>query len=203
MFLQGLILGFSVAAPVGPIGLLCFQRTLDRGRLHGFVSGLGAASADALYGTIAALGLTAISSFLLGLQFWLQLVGGLFLLYLGLKTILAVPAEKTAGADDKAGLAGAYCSILLLTLANPATILAFFAVFAGLGVGAQLGDSRSALLLIGGVFLGSAAWWLLLSVIAGLLRHQLTSGARRAVNIFSGLCILSLGCWSLWPLVRL
>jgi threonine/homoserine/homoserine lactone efflux protein len=202
VFLKGLILGFAVAAPVGPIGLLCIQRTLGRGRLHGFVSGLGAAIADMLYGIIAALGLTALTAFLLGLQFWLQLGGGLFLLWLGLNTLRAKPAATTSGPADDAGLRRAYLSILLLTLANPATILSFFAVFAGLGISTSGGGASAALALVAGVFLGSASWWLLLSFIAGLLRGHLTDGRMRIVNVIAGASILALGFWSLLPLFR-
>ena len=202
MFLKGFILGFSVAAPVGPIGLLCIQRTLARGRLHGFVSGLGAASADTLFGLVAALGLSAITAFLLGLQFWLQVGGGLFLLWLGARTLLAKPATTTRGPADDGGLAAAYLSILLLTLANPATILSFFAVFAGLGISTAGGSAPAAFPLVAGVFLGSAAWWLLLSILAGLLRGHLTDGRMRIVNLIAGISILSLGLWSLLPLFR-
>lgn len=203
MLLKGLILGFSVAAPVGPIGLLCIQRTLNRGRLHGFCSGLGAASADTVYGVIAALGLTTVSSFLLGLQFWLQLGGGLFLLWLGGRTLLTRPAVSTrTGSPEKTSLAAAYVSIFLLTLANPATILAFVAVFAGLGINAQMGGATAALWLVTGVFLGSAAWWLILSFLAGLLRDRLNAGRLRLINVVAGLSILALGLWSLWPIAR-
>lgn len=200
MFLKGLILGFSIAAPVGPIGLLCIQRTLQRGRLAGFVSGLGAATADACYGSVAALGVSTVISFLLGLQFWLQLGGGLFLLGLGLRTLLAKPAPATAAtAPDKAGLFSAFVSVLLLTLTNPATILSFFAVFAGLGIDARSG---SALALVAGVFLGSAAWWLILSFLAGLFRRHLNDGRVRLLNIIAGVSLLTLAIWSFWPLLR-
>jgi threonine/homoserine/homoserine lactone efflux protein len=200
MFFKGLILGFSIAAPVGPIGLLCIQRTLQRGRLAGFVSGLGAATADACYGLVAAFGLGTVVSFLLGLQFWLQLGGGLFLLGLGLKTLLAQPKPATATTSlGKASLAGAFTSILLLTLANPATILSFFAVFAGLGIGARSGN---ALALVGGVFLGSATWWLILSFLAGLFRRHLNDGCMRLLNVIAGVCLLGLAVWALWPVVR-
>jgi threonine/homoserine/homoserine lactone efflux protein len=200
VFFKGLILGFSIAAPVGPIGLLCIQRTLQRGRLAGFVSGLGAATADACYGLVAALGLSTVISFLLGLQFWLQLGGGLFLLGLGLKTLLAKPAPATAAtAPDKAGLFSAFVSVLLLTLTNPATILSFFAVFAGLGIDARSGG---ALALVAGVFLGSAAWWLILSLLAGLFRRHLNDGRGRLLNIIAGASLLALAIWSLWPLLR-
>jgi threonine/homoserine/homoserine lactone efflux protein len=200
VFLKGLILGFSIAAPVGPIGLLCIQRTLQRGRLAGFVSGLGAATADACYGLVAALGLSTVISFLLGLQFWLQFGGGLFLLGLGLKTLFAKSGPVTAvTASEHAGLARAFASVLLLTLANPATILSFFAVFAGLGIDAQSGG---ALALVAGVFLGSAAWWLILSFFAGLFRRHLNDGRMRALNLIAGVSLLALAAWSLWPVVR-
>jgi threonine/homoserine/homoserine lactone efflux protein len=200
MLLKGVILGFSIAAPVGPIGLLCIQRTLQRGRMAGFVSGLGAATADACYGLVAALGLGTLISFLLGLQFWLQLGGGLFLLGLGLKTLCAKPGAPTSPAvAEKTGLVSAFASILLLTLANPATILSFFAVFAGLGIDAQSG---SALALVAGVFLGSAAWWLILSLLAGFFRRHLTDARMRWLNVIAGVCLLGLAGWALWPVVR-
>ena len=202
MFFQGLILGFSVAAPIGPINLLCIQRTLDRGRLHGFISGLGAATADTFYGLIVALGLSAIMSFLLGQQLWLQLGGGAFLLAVGLKTAVTKPGQTASGPADDAGLARAYLSVLLLTLANPATMLLFFGVFAALGIGSLTGRPAAGLLLVAGVFLGSAVWWLLLSFLAGLFRAHLTDGRMRWVNRVAGLAIFLLGLWSLWPIVR-
>ena len=131
---QGVLLGFSIAAPVGPIGVLCIRRTLAEGRLTGFVSGLGAATADAIYGLVAGFGLTFVSSLLVGGQFWMRLVGGAFLCYLGARTFLAKPAQRTASATGS-GLLGAYASTLVLTLTNPMTIFSFAAVFAGLGVG--------------------------------------------------------------------
>ena len=161
LFLQGIIIGFAIAAPVGPIGVLCIRRTLAEGRASGFVSGLGAATADAVYGAIAAFGLTLITDFLLGGASWLRLVGGAFLLYLGVKTFLARPAERAAEARG-GGLLGAYASTFFLTLTNPTTILSFAAIFAGLGV-AGADNALSAALLVLGVFLGSAAWWLILS----------------------------------------
>jgi threonine/homoserine/homoserine lactone efflux protein len=131
--LKGLLIGFSIAAPVGPIGVLCIRRTLTEGRLTGLLSGLGAATADACYGCIAGFGLTVISSLLIRQQFWLSLIGGLFLCYLGGKTFLAKPAETTSE-PASTSFVGAYASTLFLTLTNPATILSFVAIFAGLGL---------------------------------------------------------------------
>lgn len=207
MFFQGLVLGLAVAVPVGPIGLLCLQRSLVHGRRHGFVSGLGAATADAAYGLLAALGLTAVTSWLLGFQTWLQLGGGLFLLGLGLRFLLAaprppaLPATTTAAAPTGPGLMPAFASVFVLTLANPATLLSFLAVFAALGLGAQPSARLDGLLLVAGVFLGSSVWWLTLSLAAGLLRRRLDARGLRAVNRLAGLSLLLLAAWSLWPLL--
>jgi threonine/homoserine/homoserine lactone efflux protein len=132
-FLKGLLLGFSIAAPVGPIGLLCIQRTIANGRRSGLVTGLGAATADGLYGAVAAFGLTTISGFLVGQQIWLRLIGGLFLLYLGSRTFLSKSAERAASSIHK-NLFRDYASTVFLTITNPMTILSFAAVFAGLGL---------------------------------------------------------------------
>jgi len=142
-FLKGFVLGFSIAAPVGPIGVLCIRRTLAEGRAAGFASGLGAATADAIYGSIAAFGLTVISNFLRSQEFVLRLVGGAFLCYLGVKTWLAQPAGRAATAEGH-GLVGSYTSIFFLTLTNPMTIFSFIAVFAGLGFVSGNNDLLSA-----------------------------------------------------------
>ena len=197
---RGVLIGLSIAAPVGPIGVLCIRRTLAEGRAVGFCSGLGAATADALYGGIAGFGLTAVSGFLVGQQRWLRLVGGIFLLYLGLRTLLARPAERAAVARGK-GLAGAYLSTLLLTLTNPTTILSFVAIFAGLGLAsAARPDYRSAGLLVAGVFAGSALWWLALSGGVGAARGRFTPRALVWVNRVSGLIIAGFGALALLSL---
>jgi len=189
--LRGLLIGFSIAAPVGPIGVLCIRRTLAAGRATGLAVGLGAATADAVYGAIAGFGLTAVSSLLVRQQGVLRLVGGLFLCYLGVRTFLASPARDAARAGG-AGLLGAFTSTFGLTLANPATILSFVAVFAGLGI-AGAGSWREATVLVAGVFLGSALWWLLLSGAVGALRSRLDLRALRWINRLSGLVLLGFG----------
>ena len=128
--LKGIAIGLSIAAPVGPIGVLCIRSTLAEGRIQGLVSGLGAAAADALYGCVAGFGLTLLSDLLTGQQTWLRAIGGTFLCYLGVKTFLAQPGERVAS-EASLGLLGAFSSTFLLTLANPVTILAFGAIFAG------------------------------------------------------------------------
>lgn len=218
---RGLLVGFSIAAPVGPIGVLCIRRTLADGRAAGFVSGLGAATADAAYGAVAGFGLTAISGALIGGQTWLRLVGGLFLIYLGLRTLLArgpmraTPAGADAGAgapgiraagpgaDPRTGaarnLAGAYATTLVLTLTNPMTIISFAAIFAGLGIAAAR-DYGSAALLVAGVFTGSAIWWFILSGIAAALRGRMGAASLRWVNAAAGTVILTFGVLALLSL---
>jgi threonine/homoserine/homoserine lactone efflux protein len=197
LFLRGLIIGLSIAAPVGPIGVLCIRRTLTQGRSYGLVSGLGAATADAVYGCVAGFGLTLISSFLVDQQVWLRLIGGAFLCYLGVKTLLAKPAEEAARARGT-GLLGAYASTLFLTLTNPMTILSFAAIFAGLGVAETGGDYASAATLVLGVFAGSALWWLLLSGGVSLFRKKFTPQALVWGNRVSGLVVMGFGVFALW-----
>ena len=188
-FIKGMIIGFSIAAPVGPIGVLCIQRTIVYGRMSGLLTGLGAATADGIYGAVAAFGLTAISGFRVGPQFWFKLIGGLFLLYLGIKTFLSKPAGQAAAQDHK-GLISDYISTVFLTLANPATILSFVAVFAGLGLGSENNDAFTALFMAAGVVTGSALWWLFLSSGVSLLRAKFDPSSLGLVNNISGTIIV-------------
>ncbi len=191
-FLRGAVLGFSIAAPVGPIGILCIRRTLAEGRLVGFVSGLGAATADVFFGGIAAFGVTFVSGFMVQQEMWLRLIGGLFLCYLGVHTFFARPATQGAQARSR-GLAQAYASTFALTLTNPMTIIAFAAIFAGMGIGAGSGNYASAALLVLGVFCGSAAWWLILSGVVSLLRRQIDAPKMMLINRISGIIIAAFG----------
>ena len=195
-FLKGLIIGFSIAAPVGPIGILCIRRTLAEGRVPGFISGLGAATADAFYGCIAGFGLTFISSFLINQQGCFRLVGGVFLLYLGMRAFLARPPEEPSSREGT-GLMDAYASTFFLTLTNPMTLLAFAAIFAGLGVASEGKGYFSAGILVMGVFLGSTLWWVILSSGVGMFRKRFDLRALRWVNRISGILITSFGLISL------
>ncbi len=197
---RGLLIGFSIAAPVGPIGVLCIRRTFSDGRKSGLLSGLGAATADAIYGCIAGFGLAFISNFLINQQTWIRLIGGLFLCYLGIKTLIAKPAEKPAEIKNK-GLMGAYASTFFLTLTNPMTILSFVAIFAGLGLAGSTNYASAGILVLG-VFLGSAAWWLLLSGVVGIFREKFKPSAMLWINRISGVIILGFGLFAIISLIK-
>ncbi len=201
--LKGFIMGFSIAAPVGPIGVLCIRRTLADGRAAGFVSGLGAATADAVYGAVAGFGLTLVSSLLIGHQAWLRAAGGVFLVYLGVRTFSALPAAE-GPSRGPVGLLRAYASTFLLTLTNPMTILSFAAIFAGLGLANAAGGASyyTAGALVAGVFLGSAAWWLILSSSAGAARSRVGASGMRWINKLSGCVIVAFGLAALISLIR-
>lgn len=197
-FLRGLVIGFSIAVPVGPIGILCIQRTLMQGRWIGLLTGLGAATADAVYGSLAGFGLTAISGILVAQVLWFRLIGGAFLCYLGIKTFLAKPADRAAIAQgDNPGQA--YLSTVFLTLTNPATILSFVAVFAGLGLVNTGGDFLTAGILVLGVFVGSALWWIMLSSMVSLTRSRFNLQTLQWLNRISGLILLIFGIIALNP----
>ena len=192
LFIKGFIIGFSIAAPVGPIGILCIQRTLSGGNVQGLVTGLGAATADAIYGFIAAFGLTFISNFLVEQSVWFRLIGGLFLCYLGIKAFLAKPQDQALSLGNRTPFS-AYGTTFLLTLSNPMTILFFAGVFAGLGMVSESIQYTSAGLMVVGVFIGSGAWWLILSGATSILRNKINDHKLAWVNKISGLVILAFG----------
>lgn len=199
--LRGLLIGFSIAAVVGPIGMLCIQRTLQKGFMVGLATGMGAATADGIYGGVAAFGLTIISTFLVGQQTWIRLIGGLFLLYLGVRAVFTKPPEQAAHTGGSS-LPGLYASTLLLTLTNPLTILSFATVFAGLGVGEHGQHGIAATLVTLGVFVGSSCWWLLLSGGAGLLRERVTGRWLSWINRLAGTALLIFGIIALWLVLQ-
>ncbi len=189
---KGMMLGFAIAAPVGPIGILCIRRTLQYGRFSGLFSGLGAAVADTMYAVIAAFGISVVSNFLLDWEFWFRLIGALFLLYLGWKTWAKKPAEESKSVSHTT-LLGDFASTFFLTIANPMTILAFLAIFAALGLPTMHEDSTQAIELVVGVFLGSATWWLLLSEGITLLRKKVGHNAMAWINRIAGFIIAGFG----------
>lgn len=192
LLLKGIIIGFALALPIGPIGILCIRKTATEGHLSGMVIGFGAATADAVYGFIAAFGLTVISDALVTRQGWLRLIGGAFLCYLGIKTLMAKPAESSQGSNGKGRLAS-YVSTFLLTLTNPLSIIAFLGVFAGFGLRNTDLSLGSATTLIGGVFLGSSLWFFLLSYGITLFRQKINATGLGWVNRISGILIIIFG----------
>ena len=195
---RGIILGFSIAAPVGPIGIMCIRRTLIAGRLAGLVLGLGAATADMLYGAVAAFGLGVISSLLIGQSLWIHLIGAGFLCWLGVRTIMTAPATQVNTTTAGTSLIASYAGTLLLTLANPTTILSFIAIFAGIGI---VGEKNTTPVIAGvtvlGIFLGSALWWLVLSGMVSTLRSRFTPMWMRSVGYVSGAILLAFALYAL------
>nr|WP_233096539.1 LysE family transporter [Fictibacillus halophilus] len=190
-------MGISIAAPVGPIGVLCMQRTLTQGRVVGIVSGLGAACADVIYGLIAGLGLTMVSQFIMSHKLWIQLIGGVFLLYLGLK-ILTSKARPMDGTPQKSSsLTSAFFTTFLQTLTNPMTILSFAAIFAGLGIVNTHTSAISSITLIVGIFCGSAAWWIFLTTTVSMMSRRMNQQHMAMINVISGIIICLFGMFSL------
>lgn len=189
-FIKGLVIGFTIAASIGPIGILCIRRSLANGYVSGLASGMGVASADGVYGAVAAFGLTFVSSFLIKQQLWLQIIGIIFLVYLGVKILREKPAETNKGEVKSRGLVNDYFSMFFLTIINPMTILLFTGVFAGLGVAQGSTNYVSASMLTLGVFSGSALLYFLLSVIFGVFGKKLKSNVIVLVNRISGSIII-------------
>jgi threonine/homoserine/homoserine lactone efflux protein len=191
--LRGFALGFAIAASPGPIFFLCLRRTLIRGPLNGFVSGVGVATADGFYAGLAAFGVGVVTSVLVGERRWIALAGGIALVVLGLRTVIDRPAPADAApSTNGSGLGWAYLSTFGLTITNPATILSFAALVAALGIGFGGGYLRPSLLVLG-VFLGSATWWCVLAGFVAGLRARVTPRVVRGISALSGLAIVALG----------
>jgi threonine/homoserine/homoserine lactone efflux protein len=194
LFVKGLIVGFCLAAPVGPIAAICVQRTISKRWLSGVLSGMGAAVADALYGTIAAFGATIISEFLISERQWLQRVGGVILILLGLRLLFWTKLEDRRSRNGaQSGLLGDFVSTLILTLTNPMTFVAFAAIFTTMGIGAVRGRPILTAELVGGVFLGSALWWLILCGGAYLVRHHFDFRKLTTINRATGVFVIAVG----------
>jgi putative LysE/RhtB family amino acid efflux pump len=191
VFGKGLVLGVAIAAPLGPIGALCINRTLERGFWAGVAGGLGTALADGVYALMAAAGFTALGAVLGWIEVPLQVLGGLFLIYIGIKG-LAPRAPVSAASVDARGLVSTTLATFLLTIANPATILSFAAIFAGLGLAAGQGGWTGGM-LVAGVFTGSLAWWFFLSGMVSLLRRRLPVGFAAIVGRVSAVILIAFG----------
>lgn len=206
--IKGLMIGLSIAAPLGPIGILCINRTLAEGPRLGFICGLGAAAADALYALAGTVALSAIAQWIISDRVELRAVGGVFLIYLGARTFMrpgsVLPVTGKLPSLLPKGWHAAFMSTFLLTLANPMTMLSFAAVFAGLGVtpaGVIKGTNSTAAAMVAGVFLGSALWWLILSSVIGRLRHYIGARILTLINRVSGTVLTAFGLYAMASLV--
>jgi len=199
--LQAGWIGLAIAAPVGPIGLLVIQRTLDHGRVVGLATGLGAAAADACYGAIGAFGVAVVMNALQAARVPLAVAGGALLLWLAWRSWRAVPAERAADVEAAPGLAASFAATFALTLSNPATILSFIAIFGAMGA-RQAGPAAPVAVMVLGVLLGSALWWVVLSATVARLRHHVGVTARRWIGRLSALLLAGFALWQwagLWP----
>jgi len=194
-FIKGLIIGFLLAAPVGPVGILCIRRTLVRGRLHGLASGLGAAVADAVYGFIAAFSLTFVSDFLVAHKTLIRLIGAIVICALGIRTFFSRITTRSEESPDAGNLATDCVSTFFLTLMNPITLLAFTAVFAGVGIEHATHTLEG--LLVAGVFVGAASWWLLITTFAGLFHRKISIENLRWLTKIAGISIICFGLFIL------
>ena len=194
VFLKGLLIGFSIAAPVGPIGLLCIQRSLSSGFKMGFLTGMGAAIADGFYGAIAAFGLTSVSFLLVSHQLLIRIMGGLFLIYFGTKLFFKRNDPIKINSKAEKSSFHAFITTFFLTLTNPMTILSFVAIFAGLGIGTLHADYTNSSLMILGVIIGSALWWFTLSaVVTYFLHKKINDFWMDMINRLSGVIIFVFG----------
>ena len=191
LLIRGLIAGFVIAAPVGPVNVLCISRTLTKGRISGLVSGVGAATADAFYGSIAGFGISLVIQFLIREQFWIRLVGGILLVMIGISYFFKPPRTLSGGKQEKTGQSD-FVSTFLLTLTNPTTILSFLAVLAGLGM-SEARASWLTLVLVGGIFCGSMVWWIILTTAVNHLRDRFNDRAMLWMNRIAGIAIGGFG----------
>ena len=200
---KGMLLGFSIAAPVGPIGILCIRRTLNYGRFSGLFSGLGAAFADTIYGLIAAFSLTFVSDFLTEQQFWFRLLGGCFLIYLGGRTFFTHTMEAPQEKVSHTTFITDFVSTFFLTLSNPLTIISFIAVFAALGLADVSDKYVDAAILVAGIFLGACCWWLILSEGVTFFRRKMSQQVMSLINRIAGMVIVAFGMAALISLLHL
>jgi len=197
VLLRGFAVGLAVAIPVGPMALLCMRRTLHRGFLIGFATGLGAAAADVFFAAIAAFGMAAIQTLLIEYRLSLSLVGGLFLVALAARTAVSQTPTVPEVNAKTGGMLSAFVSGFVLTATNPLTLLGFVAIFAGFGIGSGLTDSARALSLVLGVLAGSAAWWLALTAVIARIRHLFAPRTLHRLNLAAAALLAAFGVYEL------
>lgn len=196
IFIKGLIIGFSISMPVGAIGIICIKKSLHQGFQSGMIAGLGAAVADSFYGFAAGFGLTFITSFIRDHISWVKLIGGMILMYVGYR-IYTAKTEKISTKKDRTNNFRTFVSTLMLTLTNPMTVLAFLAIFAGLGLSfSDNGNYFQVSFLILGIFAGAFSWWLCLSGLVSVLRKKITDKTLVYINHISGAVIILFGIWA-------
>jgi threonine/homoserine/homoserine lactone efflux protein len=199
LIVSGVVIGLIVAAPIGPVNLICIRRTLAHGQLNGFISGLGAAMGDGVFAIVTAFGLTAIAQMIEGFSIVLQLAGGTLLLVFGWRTYMTEPSSRDqekskASEGDASSLARSMVSTFALTVTNPATLFGFAALFAGLGgFAGGTASFAEAAVVVGGVFAGSTLWWFTVTTIVGFFHARIDSKVMRAINHLSGLAISAFG----------
>lgn len=200
LVLQGMIIGLILAVPVGPLSLMCIQRSLSEGKLHGIVSGLGVATADSFYALVAFLGLTVISGFILSWQDYFRVIAALVLFVVGVKIFLTLP--QTADPDDVPGsYTRDYLSMAAITLANPMTITFLMVTLPGFGFVFGGSSLQSTVEFVGGFFCGSMLWWIVLCGMLGAVRSRIGTGALRLINRVSGIGIVGIGVYMVVSLI--
>lgn len=192
LFIQGIIIGLTLAVPVGPLSLVCIHRTVAGGRLHGIVSGLGIATADSFYAAVAFLGLTAVSGLIIGHQSQFRLLAGIALILVGIRVFRSIPAAVREG-DGQEPYLQDYLSLLAIAAANPFTIIFFITILPGFGVVAQGTTLIAAVPFVSGIFLGSSVWWIILCGSLGSVRSRLDTDNLRWINRISGILIACFG----------
>lgn len=196
--IKGLIIGFLASIPLGPVGVLCIQRTINKGRFSGFISGLGAATIDSFFALVASLGLTYIINFIEEQQFFIQLIGGGILIFLGVKIFNTNPIKQIRRHRRKKNkLIEDYFSVLFLTLSNPLAIFLFVAAFAGIGIVTSHDSSFKSSIIVGGVFFGAALWWSILSFFVDLFRKKFRLKQLWWINKIAGVLIIVFGVVSM------
>jgi threonine/homoserine/homoserine lactone efflux protein len=200
LFIQGIIIGLTLAVPVGPLSLVCIHRTVANGRLHGIVSGLGVATADSFYAAVVFFGLTAVSGLIIGYQSLFRLMAGIVFIGIGIRVFQSIPAEVSPG-DGQEPYLRDYISLLAITIVNPLTIIFFITILPGFGVVVQGTELIAALPFVAGVFLGSAAWWVILCGSVGSVRSRMSIGNLRQINRISGILITCFGAGMIFLLL--
>lgn len=190
LFIDGFTLGLAVAAPIGPVGVLCIKKTLSSGLAIGLFAGFGASIAKVIYGIVVGFGLTSVSNFLINYNTYISIIGAIFLTYLGIKIFMTKPVMN-CDSVQKENKISAFTTMFLLTIMNPMTVLSFLAVFSGLGIANTASSYSNGLVLISGIFCGSMSWWIFLCSMVNLFRQKINGSILSWINKVSGIIIVT------------